>query len=207
MDWSAFPRGVLIGVSVAAPVGPMALLCIRRTLAGGAGAGFVSGVGVATADAFYGAVAAFGLTSISSLLLDYDDAVRFVGGLFLCYLGGTTLRSAAGSIAAGSESQRLGAVGAFLSTLGLTLTNPATILSFAAIFSGFGFVSEDAGMGSAAALVAGVFSGSTLWWLVLSSGTDRFRGWLTSQRLTWINRACGTAILGFGLMALFSTIR
>jgi threonine/homoserine/homoserine lactone efflux protein len=204
MDWSLVPRGVLIGLSVAIPVGPMALLCMRRTLAFGFGAGITSGMGIATADALYGAVAAFGLTSISSFLVDLQDAVRFGGGLFLLYLGLATARARAGRVEAGQTGGR---AGAYASTLGLTLTNPTTILSFAAIFSGFGVVSGDGGAGSASALVIGVFLGSALWWLVLVSGTGRLRGWLTAERLTWINRACGLAIGTFGLLALWSAIR
>jgi threonine/homoserine/homoserine lactone efflux protein len=207
MDLSFFPRGVLIGLSVAAPVGPMALLCIRRTLAFGRTAGLVSGVGVATADAFYGSIAAFGLTSVSSLLLDLQGIVRFVGGIFLCYLGWKIFRTKAGAVSANADEGGARHAGAFLSTLGLTLTNPATILSFAAIFSGFGIVGKDASTTSAIALVAGVFCGSTLWWLILTTGTGRLRGWLDSARLTLLNRGSGAAIGLFGLLALLSEIR
>lgn len=207
MDWSYFPRGMLIGLSVAAPVGPMALLCIRRTLAHGRATGFVSGVGVATADAIYGAVAAFGLTSISSFLIDVQDAVRLGGGLFLCYLSWSIARSRAAEVVASTDADATDYAGAFVSTLGLTLTNPATILSFAAIFSGFGVAADGAGTASAAVLVAGVFTGSALWWLVLTTGTSKLRGWLSPARLTVINRVCGTAILVFGLLAILTAIR
>ncbi|MCC6790202.1 MAG: LysE family translocator [Thermomicrobiales bacterium] len=207
MDWSLFPRGLLIGLSVAIPVGPMALLCIRRTLAFGFGAGFTSGIGIASADAIYGAVAAFGLTSISSFLVDIQDIVRFGGGLFLCYLGISTFRSIAGRIEDVAASGGSRHAGAFASTLGLTLTNPATILSFAAIFSGFGIAGRSDDAGSATALVAGVFLGSSLWWLILVTGTGRLRGWLSAGRLTTVNRLSGLAIGTFGLLALLSAIR
>jgi threonine/homoserine/homoserine lactone efflux protein len=207
MDWSYLPRGIVIGLSVAAPVGPMALLCIRRTLAHGRVVGMVSGVGVATADAIFGAVAAFGLTSISSFLVDIQDAVRLGGGLFLCYLGWSIARSRAAEVVASVDPRATDHAAAFASTLGLTLTNPATILSFAAIFSGFGVAAEGAGSGSAVALVTGVFAGSALWWLVLTTGTGKLRSWLTPARLTVINRACGCAILVFGVLAILSAIR
>lgn len=207
MDWSLFPRGVLIGISVAAPVGPMALLCMRRTLAFGSAAGLSSGVGIATADALYGAVAAFGLTSISAFLVDIQDLVRFGGGLFLCYLGWSTFRLRAGTVESGGDSSGARQLGAYASTLGLTLTNPATILSFAAIFSGFGLVGKTGGTMAASALVVGVFCGSALWWLILVLGTGRLRNWLTSSRLTGINRVCGATIGLFGILALLSTIR
>jgi threonine/homoserine/homoserine lactone efflux protein len=207
MDWSLFPRGVLIGISVAAPVGPMALLCMRRTLALGSGVGLSSGIGIATADALYGGIAAFGLTSISSFLVDIQDFVRFGGGLFLCFLGWKTFRSGTGQIANGDDSSSVRHLGAFGSTLGLTLTNPATILSFAAIFSGFGVVGDNVGTVSAGALVAGVFCGSILWWLILVFGTGRLRSWLTTGRLIGINRGCGVAFALFGILALLSAIR
>lgn len=207
MDWSLFPRGVLIGLSVAIPVGPMALLCMRRTLAFGFGAGFTSGVGIATADAIYGAVAAFGLTSISTFLVDIQDWVRFGGGLFLLYFGIGTFRTRAMATDSNAMLRSAQHASAFVSTLGLTLTNPTTILSFAAIFSGFGIAAESMGASSASALVAGVFSGSVAWWLILVTGTGRLRGWLTPTRLTLINRACGVAIGAFGILALWSAIR
>jgi threonine/homoserine/homoserine lactone efflux protein len=207
MDWSYLPRGIVIGLSVAAPIGPMALLCIRRTLAHGRVVGLVSGVGVATADAVYGAVAAFGLTSISSFLVDIQDTVRLGGGFFLCYLGWSIVRSQATEVIATADPRASDHAAAFVSTFGLTLTNPATVLTFAAIFSGFGVAAEGAGSGSAAALVAGVFAGSALWWLVLTTGTGKLRFWLTPARLTVINRTCGSAILVFGVLAILSAIR
>lgn len=207
MDLSLFPRGLIIGVSVAAPVGPMAVLCIRRTIAYGRFTGLVSGAGIASADAIYGAIAAFGLTSISSFLVDLQDLVRLVGGAFLIYLGYRTLRSHAADVAGSVDAKGAAHAAAYLSTLGLTLTNPATILSFAAIFSGFGIASEGAGAGSATALVVGVFLGSCLWWLLLTGGTSLLRGWLTSGRLTWLNRVSGAVILVFGALAIASVLR
>jgi threonine/homoserine/homoserine lactone efflux protein len=202
MDWGLFPRGILIGVSVAAPVGPMAVLCIRRTLAHGRLAGFVSGLGIASADAVYGAVAAFGLTSVSHLLVDQQAWIRLLGGLFLVYLGLRTVRAPAATTARSGASPGTAAIAAFAATLGLTLTNPLTILSFAAIFAGFGVVEGNRGTWSAAALVTGVFLGSAFWWLVLTTGTGLLRGRLTPARLTWVNRLSGAVIAVFGVVAL-----
>jgi threonine/homoserine/homoserine lactone efflux protein len=206
VDWSLFPRGLLIGFSVALPVGPMAVLCIRRTLAHGWWTGLISGLGIALADALFGSIAAFGLTSISAVLIDFQDIVRVVGGLFLCYLGVRTFRTPAASVAAATASRSNRQIGAFLSTLGLTLTNPTTILSFAAIFSGFGVMEGNKGTASAFALVAGVFLGSTLWWVLLTGGTSLLRGKLTTERLTIVNRISGAVILIFGLVALASLL-
>jgi threonine/homoserine/homoserine lactone efflux protein len=204
MDIGLFPRGIIIGLSVAAPVGPMGVLCIRRTLIRGSLAGFVSGLGVATADACFAAVAAFGLTSISSLLVDHQSSIRLIGGLFLCYLGTKTLRSRAWSGDPNDESVAKGGLaGAYSSTFALTLTNPTTIISFAAIFAGFG-VSEP-GVG-AISLVAGVFLGSALWWLVLVLGMGKLRLRFGPQQLTWVNRLSGAVLFGFGGLALLSVV-
>jgi threonine/homoserine/homoserine lactone efflux protein len=207
MDWGLFPRGLLIGVSVAAPVGPMAILCLRRTLAHGRLMGFVSGLGVAAADGCYGAIAAFGLTSISAVLVDQADWVRVIGGLFLIYLGLKTARSVAPARSAVEAARRpADGLKAFGSTLGLTLTNPTTILSFVAIFAGFGFAEEDRGAGSATALVIGVFLGSAGWWLLITTVVSLVRTWFTSSRLTWINRVSGLVIALFGLIAIGSLL-
>ena len=131
MDPALALRGFVLGFTIAAAVGPISLLCIRRTLAEGRVVGLVSGLGVATADATYGAVAAFGLTAITGLLVDWHRALGIVGGLFLLYLAWTTARAVPGE-AATTTTRRGGLLGAFLSTLGLTLTNPMTILSFGA---------------------------------------------------------------------------
>lgn len=207
MDWGLFPRGLLIGVSVAAPVGPMAILCLRRTLAQGRLMGFVSGLGVASADGCYGAIAAFGLTSVSAVLVDQANWVRVIGGLFLLYLGLKTARSVAPTQNS-AESARRPADGlkAFGSTFGLTMTNPTTILSFVAIFAGFGFAEQDRGAASATALVIGVFLGSASWWLVITTVVSLLRTWFTASRLTWINRISGVVIALFGLIAIGSLL-
>jgi threonine/homoserine/homoserine lactone efflux protein len=198
MDAGMFLRGLAIGFAVAAPVGAIGVLCIRRTLAHGRAAGFVSGLGAATADAAYGAVAAFGLASLSGLLVDHERPIRLVGGLFLCWLGLRTLRAAPAAAAGAEAAPRLAT--AYAGTLALTLTNPSTILSFAAIFAGAGLVGSRSG--SAALLVLGVFLGSAAWWLLLSGGVGLLRGALTPARLRWVNRVSGGAILAFGVVAL-----
>jgi threonine/homoserine/homoserine lactone efflux protein len=205
-DLSLLPKGVLIGLSVAAPVGPMAVLCIRRTLSNGRWLGLVSGLGIALADAFFGGVAAFGLTSISNLLVAHQGIIRLVGGAFLVCLGVVTILSVAAQLDANVPVQRGGYAVALGSTLGLTLTNPLTILSFAAIFAGVGFAEERRGGASAGLLVLGVFAGSMLWWSLLTSGVVLLRGRLTSSRLTWANRLSGAVILTVGVIAILAAI-
>jgi threonine/homoserine/homoserine lactone efflux protein len=192
----------LIGFSIAAPVGPIGVLVIRRTLAEGRTAGLATGMGAATADAIYGCIAGFGLTAISGLLIDNQLWVRLIGGLFLCYLGVRAALAAPAERAADAAGTSL--LGAYVATLGLTLTNPATILSFAAIMAGLGIGVAAGGYGAAALLVLGVFVGSALWWLILSGGVSLLRLRATPGALRWVNRASGMILLGFGLLALSS---
>ncbi|HEY7910162.1 MAG TPA: LysE family transporter, partial [Thermomicrobiales bacterium] len=181
MDIRFLIRGMIFGLSIAAPVGPMGVLCIRRTLADGRLAGFISGLGTATADACYGAVAAFGLTFVTTFLVNQQSWLRLIGGSFLCYLGVTTFLSkpAERSAAMGRSGLR----NIYVTTFGLTLTNPLTILTFAAIFAGIGVGEINGAYGSASLLVLGVFLGSALWWLILSSGMALMRTKLTPARL------------------------
>jgi threonine/homoserine/homoserine lactone efflux protein len=196
---SLFLEGVVIGLAVAAPVGPIGVLCIRRTLAYGRTSGFVSGLGAATADAAYSSVAALGLTFVTDLLVDAEAWLRLGGGVFLVFLGVKTFlsRPAEHTVAAGRGSLP----GAYASTLALTLANPSTILSFAAIFAGLGAGSADGGS-NALLLVPGVFLGSTSWWFVLSGATSLLRAKLPAGALRWVNRLSGAVLAGFGLVAL-----
>jgi len=204
MDVGFLLRGLVIGFSIAAPVGPIAVLCIRRTLAEGRLPGLASGLGAATADAIYGCVAGFGLTFISSILITQQSWLRLVGGAFLLYLGLKTFLTKPTEQAA--STKRHGLVGAYASTFFLTLTNPMTILSFAAIFAGLGVASADGSYLNAMVLVLGVFVGSALWWLILSGLVGAFREKFNPHWLRWANRISGAIIIGFGLLALLSLI-
>lgn len=204
MGFDFFLRGLIIGFSIAAPVGPIGVLCIRRTLTEGRTPGLLSGLGAATADALYGCVAGFGLTFISGILIHQQGGFRLVGGVFLCYLGlKTFLAKPAGQSA---SATRTGLLGAYISTFFLTLTNPVTILAFAAIFAGLGIARQGENYGSAGVLVLGVFLGSALWWFILSSGVDLFRKRFNLQALRWVNRASGIILLGFGLISLIGLV-
>jgi threonine/homoserine/homoserine lactone efflux protein len=203
MDPSTFLRGLLLGLSIAAPVGPIGVLCIRRTLTRGWRVGFLTGLGAATADATYGAIAAFGLTALSNLLIAEQFWLRLIGGLFLLYLGARTFFAKPATVAANAAANSL--AGAYTSTFLLTLTNPTTILSFAAIFAGFGVASGDSTL-AAAVLVVGVFCGSALWWLLLSGGVTLVRSRFRPEALVWVNRVSGAVIFLFGLLALASIV-
>lgn len=157
-------KGLVLGFSIAAPVGPIGVHCIRKTLQCGRVSGLVSGLGAATADLVYGMIAAFGLTFVSRFLLTEQFWLRGVGGLFLIYLGVKTFVSKT-HIASHGKISRTSLTRDFITTFFLTMTNPMTILAFAAIFAGLGLSKAN---GSSILLVLGVFFGSALWWLVLS---------------------------------------
>lgn len=191
-----------MGLSIAAPVGPIGVLCIRRTLTQGRAVGFASGLGAATADALYGSVAGLGLAIISGALIRQQAWLRLAGGLFLCCLGIRTFLAQPAEEAASTTGK--GLVGAYATTLALTLTNPMTILSFAGVFAGLGMASAGQDTVSAGVMIAGVFAGSALWWLLLSSAVSLFHRQIAAQGLRWINRGSGVVITGFGLLALLS---
>lgn len=196
-------------MSIAAPVGPIGILCIRRTLAEGRRAGFVTGLGAATADALYGAIAAFGLTFISAFLVNQSFWLRLGGGIFLIYLGLRTFFSVPSAIDSlnSTSSKKYSMLRYYASTFVLTLTNPLTILSFAAIFAGFGIgIDNSDNYLTAWSMVVGIFLGSCLWWFFLSAISGYFRVKIDGKSMIWINRISGTIILGFGLLSLMSIL-
>ncbi len=203
MPIDLFLKGLVLGFSIAAPVGPIGVLCIRRTLAGGPLRGFVTGLGTATADALYGLVAALGFTAAAAVLVDHQALLRLAGGLFLCYLGWVAFRTPPALQAPASHSGAL--LGDYATAFVLTLTNPLTILSFAAVFAGAG-VGGGQGSRGAALVVLGVFAGSLLWWLILSGATALLRAELGPSRLAWVNRLSGAVIAAFGLACLLSLV-
>jgi len=199
MHLDLFTKGAAIGLSIAAPVGPIGVLCIRRSIREGAFPGFVAGLGAATADAAYGCVAGFGLTTVSGFLLRHEQPLRLLGGAFMVYLGFRTLlrRSSEGREPMGGS----GLLAAYGTTLALTLANPATILSFVMVFAAVGF-SASPDSGTAATLVAGVFLGSALWWLSLCFGVGLFRARLAPGGIRIVNSVSGSVLIGFGTYAL-----
>ena len=204
MESSLFIKGFIIGFSIAAPVGPIGILCIQRTLSGGNVQGLVTGLGAATADALYGFIAAFGLTFISNFLVDQSIWFRLIGGLFLCYLGVRAfLKKPQEQTVSVANSTNLSAYG---TTFFLTLTNPMTILFFVGIFAGLGIVSESIHYASAGLMVFGVFAGSAAWWLLLSGATGLFRSKISEGKLALVNKISGVVILVFGVVALISAV-
>lgn len=199
-----FLQSILIGLSLAAPVGPIGILTIRRTLVYGRVTGFASGLGTATADAMYGLIGTLGLTAVSTLLINSRSILAGIGGLFLCYLGVQTMRSAPASTAANARLMG-GLLGAYLSAFLLTLTNPLTILTFGAILASLtaqAVAPSALAQGQAIMLVLGVFLGSALWWLALSFLAAALRHRLTPHALRWVNRLSGLVMLFLGVMTL-----
>ncbi len=201
MDITLLLKGVLLGLSIAAPVGPIGILCIRRTLSQGRLAGLVSGLGAASADAVYGFIAGFGLTFLTSLIVEQQSWLRLVGGGFLCYLGVRTFLTRQAETEA--RSTGTGLAGAYLSTFLLTLTNPVTILAFAATFAGIDGLTS---YSRSAALVLGVFAGSALWWLLLSTGVGLLRERFSAGVMRWVNRISGVILVTFGVIALAGSL-
>jgi threonine/homoserine/homoserine lactone efflux protein len=196
-------RGVLVGLVIAAPVGPIAMLCISRTLAEGRVAGLATGLGAATADAFYGAVAGFGLTAISTLLLEEAYWLRLAGGLVLCLMGLRTVLVPEAPRRLGNRHG--GLIFDFSSTFLLTLANPVTILVVAAIFAGMAPLALDR-LADVGLLVAGVFAGSAAWWLFLVASAGWLRAWLTPRVMLWVNRGAGAVIGVFGAVVLATAL-
>lgn len=204
MELAIFFKGLVIGFSIAAPVGPIGVLCMRRTLAKGQISGLVSGLDAASADLVYGCIAGFGLTFLSDFLVKQQMWFRIIGGGFLCYLGIKALFAKPVEKAVDVNGQ--GLAGAYVSTFFLTLTNPMTILAFAAIYASLGLVSDRGNYQGAITMIMGVFIGSITWWLVLSGGVSLFRSRLSTNILRWVNRLSGMVIIGFGIFSLLSVI-
>lgn len=200
MQLSYLLKGLLLGFSIAAPVGPIGILCIRRTLADGRNFGLASGFGAAAADAFYGCIAGFGLAFISNFLVSQQNWLKLFGGAFLLYLGVRTMLAKPATEAAQSKSTSL--AGAFGSTFLLTLTNPVTIFTYLAVFSSLGVGTVGGEYGTAALFILGVFSGSALWWFILSFGVSLLRDKVGPTVLLWVNRVSGLVIIAFGIYAL-----
>ncbi|HEV2337171.1 MAG TPA: LysE family transporter [Stellaceae bacterium] len=202
-------KGLLVGIIIAVPVGPVGVLCVRRTIFHGRLAGFVSGLGAASADAVFGVIAGFGVTFIADLLLGYQGWLRLGGAGFLLYIG---ISAVTADPFKATQSQRdpEGLLADYASAFALTISNPITILAFVAIFAAIGFNGRAATLGRAAIMVLGVWLGSLLWWAGLAFAAGMVR--LTFQRnhLVWINRGsggilvfCGVALLGSVLLQLF----
>jgi len=197
-------KGIAIGIVIALPVGPVGVLCVRRCLFEGPLFGFIAGLGAAVADATFGAIAGFGLTFVRDWLLDYEDWFGLAGGVFLLGFGIKALFLYRARDPEPLAGERL--FGAFASTYALTIANPITLLSFAAIFAKVGADSLT-GLVDTTVLVSGVFLGSLLWWLGLSFGIAALRNITGEVVMLWINRISGWILLSSGVGLLLAALR
>jgi putative LysE/RhtB family amino acid efflux pump len=200
-----FAKGAVLGLSIAAPVGPMALLCLRTTLAHGFVPGLMGGLGIAAGDVFYAALAAFGLQAATALLTGQSLWLGLAGGLYLVWFGLATIRQPLP--AAGAEGGRRRGLATFVSTFLLTLANPPTIMIFAAMFASLGLIEAQRESAAALAVVAGVFLGSAGWWVLFAVVVSRLRDRLRGPVFVWVNRVSGAALAGFGFWAVASATR
>jgi threonine/homoserine/homoserine lactone efflux protein len=202
VELSLFLKGFIIGLLVAVPVGPIGLLCVNRTLSKGPAYGLSSGLGVATADAISAGIVALGLTLVSSFLMSHQIWLRLIGGVFLCYVGFKIFITQPSEPSAWDKEQNL--LHAYASTLFLTFTNPLTLLSFVAIYAGWGVEDLAGHYFASAILTAGVFCGSASWWVVLSSSMPALRMMFSHSGLRWVHRISGAIIAGIGVIVLLS---
>jgi threonine/homoserine/homoserine lactone efflux protein len=196
-------RGLALGFAIAASPGPIFFLCLRRTLLRGRLYGLVSGLGVATADAFYAAIAAFGFAVVVGALAGGRRPFALTGGAVLVVLGLRILFERRDTPAEAPATSGSGLAGAYLSTLGLTITNPATIISFAALSATLS-LGAGSGLVRPAALVGGVLVGSAAWWSVLAIGASVLRTRLTPAVIRAVNTLSGLAIAALGMLAVYS---
>ena len=200
---SVFLKGLIVGFIIAAPVGPVNVLCARRTIVHGRLVGVVSGLGAAVADTFFGAVAAFGLVFINTLLLSERFWLGLAGTVILVVIGVRTLMSAPPRPKENGDPDPANLLGDFTSTFVLTLTNPVTIVSFLAAFSAFGIEGDEEIKLDDWLLLLGVFLGATSWWLVLTTGVGLLRDKFNDGALRWASRIAGVVILAFAAAILW----
>jgi len=196
-----FLKGIAVGVVIAVPAGPVGVLCVRRTIFEGALFGIISAIGAALADMVFGLIAGFGLTVVRDWLLGYQDALAVGGGIYLLYVG---LRSLIRGVVIEPQpltGEKLAA--AFASSFVLSISNPITIVAFAAIFAKIGFDGTEVNFLGVGVLVAGVLLGSLVWWLGLTLGVAAVKRFAHHVHFSWINRISGTVLTvsGIGLLA------
>jgi len=201
MDPGLLIQGIIIGLTLAVPVGPISLLCIHRTVKNGRLHGMVSGLGIATADSFYAAVVFFGLTAISGLIIGHQSLFRIVAGFVFIVIGIRVFLSIPAAVGPGDGQEPY--LRDYLSLLAITLANPLTLIFFITILPGFGVVVQGTGLTAALPFVAGVFIGSVVWWIILCGSVGSVRSWLSTGNLRRINRISGILITCFGAGMIF----
>lgn len=217
-------KGFLIGISVAMAIGPIALLCIQRTLSNGFTAGFTIGLGAALADSLYGFIAVAGLAVISEFLITYEGVIAGIGSLILLYMAYGTMKSKPENSLAAEipKSLRVSPVSldkslnkpsprtlvqSLISSFFLTLSSPMTILLFTAIFTGMDLITSKFEYDTGSALIMGVFLGSTIWWLILSGVIKMIRNKLSHKSIAFINKVSSVILFGFAGCAIYKATK
>jgi threonine/homoserine/homoserine lactone efflux protein len=199
-----FTNALILGFAIAVPVGPVSLLCMQRTLTLGRAAGLATGLGVAAADAFYAVLVAGGLSVAAELLMAQAPWLTFGAGICLVFLGILILRASPSAAASGTFEGTLG--WSFMSGFLLTVTNPVAIVLLVAGFAVLGLAASEIDLRRGALLVAGIFLGSTLWWVTLVAGVSLIHRQIAPATVRWINRAAGLVIVLFGIFALWQAL-
>ncbi len=206
-------QGIVFGFFLALPVGPVGVLCVQRTLSQGRMHGLISGLGAAFGDALYGAVAAFGISAVEDWITGHQGALRLVGGIVLLLLALRTVVSMVRHRPVSSERDEKirrriethSLVNDFISTFMLAITNPITFIAFAGLLATLGFTEAGRSIGNASILVLGVFAGSALWWIALSSTASLFRPFVDGSYQVWMDRIVALVLAGFGIYALLTS--
>lgn len=203
-------EGTAIGFLIAVPVGPAAVLCMRRSITVGAMAGYMTGIGAALGDAVFGAVAAFGLSFVQQFVIEREAWLLGIGGLVLVIMGWTTMRhrprNVGDPVADDREHQFSTHFHYASSSFFITVFNPLTVMAFGAAFAGRNLAGVGASLPDATLLVAAVFCGALAWWTIICTASVSLRARFTGTGLLWLNRGSGAVILGFGLAALISLL-
>ena len=197
-------KGIIVGISVSAPLGPLGILCIQRTMNKGFLYGFVSGLGAVFADILYASVAGFGISIIADFLKAHEFAIRVVGGIFILVVGVMIFRSNPVKQIRQQNAQKKGYVSDFVSSFFITVTNPLTIIVFGAVFAGLG-LDQSSTFGMIMYTLSGIFTGAILWWFSLNIGVNIFRKRIRLRNLYWINKVSGVLVAAFGI-AIFVSI-
>jgi threonine/homoserine/homoserine lactone efflux protein len=196
VDGSLFIQGIITGLTLAVPVGPISLLCIQRSVADGRLHGIISGIGVASADSFYAAVSFLGLTFISGLIIAQQYLFRFLAGIVLIFIGIRVFLSVPANASAQTGHETY--LKDYLSMAAITIANPLTLIFFMLIVPGFGIVIHGNSILSAIEFVGGLFLGSTVWWIILCGSVGTVRTHISGENLRLINRVSGILISCFG---------
>ncbi len=197
-------KGIIVGLSASIPLGPIGVLCIQRTIMKGKKAGFVSGLGAATADGVFAILAGFGVSVVIDSLIEYQDALKIIGAVVLAIMGAKLVTTNPAKQVRQPKKKNKKLWGDFASFFALTISNPMYLFVFIAVFAGFGLVGTESNTASVLLLIAGILAGASLWWFTLTSIVSMFRSKFRLRRILYLNRITGVVIIFFGIFVFIS---